>query len=168
MGFWNRSEPTPPPAEQGGQVPTPFTRERMAEYMQREEYSYDLDSDGDVMTGFKKHGFYLLANGAEDEVLTVRGRWNRSLPADQRYALLDALNDWAVERIWPKGYVREDDDGTLAVFGEFSVDLEDGATDEQLAQYLDCGISTCLGMFDELDQRFPEDGNSLGTPSIDL
>ena len=57
-----------------------------------------------------------------------------------------AVNDWNRDRIWPKAYVREEDDA-LALYGEMSVDLEHGVTDDQLVRLVDCGLATTVQLF---------------------
>lgn len=65
------------------------------------------------------------------------------MPVTSRLALLQAVNDWNRERIWPKVYVREEGQG-LAMYAEVSVDLEQGATDDQLGQIVSCGLGTAV------------------------
>jgi hypothetical protein len=75
-----------------------------------------------------------------------------------------ALNDWNRDRIWPKAYVREEE-GQLALYSEVSSDLEVGATDQQLAQLIACGLGTGVQMFSALDAVLPqEDGTDPDVP----
>ncbi|GEL94280.1 hypothetical protein CCO02nite_09380 [Cellulomonas composti] len=84
----------------------------------------------------------------------MRGRWHRQLPLDQRAAVGLALNDWNRERIWPKAYVREEE-GLLALYSEVSADFEPGATEDQLAQVLACGLGTGVQLFAALESTLP-------------
>jgi hypothetical protein len=65
-------------------------------------------------------------------------------------------NDWNAGRIWPKVYVRLEENETLGVYTEHSVDYEPGVTDTQLDQHLGCAVSTSLAFFASLDEHYPE------------
>ncbi|MDO5080220.1 YbjN domain-containing protein [Buchananella hordeovulneris] len=159
MGFWDNNEAAP-----NVDTVRPFTRERMADWMRSKDYNFSTDDDGDVITSFGNHRFLLMANGADAEVLTVRGRWAITAPASARYKILEAINQWSIEKIWPKAYVVVDDNGTLFVSTEVSVDLEKGVSDKQLGQYLSCGIGTAIQLFEELDRLFPDTRFGPATP----
>ncbi|MCL2423842.1 MAG: YbjN domain-containing protein [Micrococcales bacterium] len=136
--------------------PTPVDRERIAECLRTRGYSFVLDGDGDLTGNWNSHQFWFLLLGDDADVVQVRGRWARTLTTLQRRAVLLALNDWNRERIWPKAYLREED-GRIAVYAEVSVDLESGATDDQLDQILTCGLGTGVQLFKTLDNQVPED-----------
>ena len=121
--------------------PTPLSLSRVVEWITDSGYSYFVDSDGDV--GGLWHGrlFYFLLFGHGDEILQVRGQWNRDL---------------ALERLEEILYTRVRDNGMIQVFTEVTVDLEHGATDDQLDQLLQCGLSTGSMFFDALDEFYPD------------
>ncbi len=134
--------------------PTPLTRSRITRYLDSHEFSYAIDDDGDPTGSWEGNLFWFLCLGRAGEILQVRGRWDRTLPLAQRSAARLVLNDWNRDRIWPKVYSRVEDD-ELAVYAEVSADLEAGADDAQLRQLLDCGLSTCLQFFAQLDLAVP-------------
>jgi hypothetical protein len=68
--------------------------------------------------------------------------------------VLQAANDWNRERIWPKVYTREESSG-LALYAEVSVDFEHGATEEQLAQTVSCGLVTASQFFSTVASLAP-------------
>ncbi len=137
-------------------VPVPLSNERITDWLERSGFSWFTDSDGDV--GGLWHGrlFYFLVLGDQDEVLQVRGQWQRDATIERLGELLEALNEWNADHIWPKAYTRVRDDGTVIVCGETTVDVETGLTDDQLAQNLQCGLATASMLFDALDERFPD------------
>lgn len=139
-----------PPAEHT----VPLTRDRVATYLAGRGYRYLVDEDGDLTGMWEGSRFWFLLLGDHQEILQVRGRWHRTLPVRQRSSVLLAANDWNRERIWPKVYLREEDD-ELALYSEVSVDLEHGATDTQLSQLLACGLGTGVQMFTALDTVLP-------------
>ncbi|MCL2090663.1 MAG: YbjN domain-containing protein [Micrococcales bacterium] len=147
----------PPPSPQEWQPPPqPVDRDRIGQCLTRRGYRYVVDPDGDLTGTWNAHRFWFLLLGDERDVVQVRGRWARTLTTAQRRPALLALNDWNRERIWPKSYLREEE-GRLAVYAEVSVDLEAGATDDQLDQILTCGLGTSVQLFKALDNQVPGD-----------
>nr|WP_225225275.1 YbjN domain-containing protein [Cellulomonas sp. JH27-2] len=132
------------------------TRDRIGEYLLERDYRFVVDDDGDLTGTWDGNRFWFLLLGEADEIVQVRGRWNRSLPLEQRGAVSLALNDWNRERIWPKAYVREEE-GMLALYSEVSADFEPGASDHQLAQVLACGLGTGVQLFTSMDALMPGD-----------
>ncbi len=138
------------------QPPTPLAMARVIEWTRDCGYSYFVDSDGDI--GGMWHGrlFYFLLFGAHDEILQVRGQWNREIALERLEEILEFCNEWNADRIWPKAYTRVRDNGMIQVFTEVTVDLEHGVTDGQLDQLLQCGLSTGSMFFDALDEFYPD------------
>ncbi|WP_407342400.1 YbjN domain-containing protein [Pengzhenrongella phosphoraccumulans] len=155
-----KSSPEIPPLEHT----TPLTRDRIAAYLAARGYRYLIDEDGDLTGMWEGSRFWFLLLGEHHEIMQIRGRWHRTLPVKQRSSVLLAANDWNRERIWPKVYVREEDD-ELALYSEVSVDLEHGATTSQLGQLLACGLGTGVQMFTALDGLLPD--ASPGAPPAD-
>jgi len=135
---------------------TPVTRARVIEWITDYGYSYFVDSDGDVGGLWHSRLFYFLLFGAQTEILQVRGQWNREITIERIEEVLDFCNDWNTDRIWPKAYFRVRDNGMIQVYAEVSVDLEHGATDDQLDRLLACGLSTSAMLFDTLDGLYPD------------
>ncbi len=140
----------------GSEIPTPLTRARIGDYLRGRGYQFLVDDDGDLTGTWDGNRFWFLLLGEHEEILQVRGRWQRQLPLERRQAVALAVNDWNRERIWPKVYVREED-GLLALYSEVSADLEQGATDLQIAQLVACGLGTGVQMFSALDGLIPSD-----------
>lgn len=148
------ARPKPPVTPLPVEHAEPLVRDRVAAYLARRGYRYLVDEDGDLTGMWEGSRFWFLLLGDNHEIVQVRGRWHRTLPVLQRSSVLRAANDWNRDRIWPKVYVREEDD-ELALYSEVSVDLEHGVTDTQLAQLLACGLGTGVQMFSALDAVLP-------------
>ncbi len=146
-----RPFPVVPPAR-----PLPLSRERVGEDLARRGYRYRFDGDGDVTGTWDGNRFWFLLLGSHQEILQVRGRWSGIIPPQARLSVLQAANDWNRERVWPKVYVREESDG-LALYAEVSVDFEHGATDEQLAATVSCGLVTATQFFATVGALTPGD-----------
>lgn len=134
----------------------PLSRTRIETFLVASGYHYLLDADGDPTGLWDGHRFWFLTLGEHEEILQVRGRWRRTAETDKRRALLLAANDWNRDRIWPKVYLREEDD-VIAVYTEVSVDLERGVTDAQLYRMLECGLGTGARALAAFDAAVPDD-----------
>ncbi len=139
------------------QRPRPLDSARVEAYLVGQGYHVQRDEDDDLTGTWDGDRFWFLLLGEHQEVLQIRGRWHRTVPEERRAAALLAVNDWNRERIWPKAYVRSED-GELALYSEVSVDLEHGATDDQLAQLVACGLGTGVQLFAALGQLVPDEG----------
>lgn len=150
MGYFDK------PNEMPGAL-APLTRERVVDFMNREDYRFRLDDDGDSVFGiWDGNGFYFMLLGEKKEIMQVRGKWTGRLPQERARDVLLAVNEWNRERIWPKVYTAVDDEGMVGVFVETSTDLEHGVTDDQLSQLLRCGLGTGFQVFDHFRETFPD------------
>ena len=142
------------------QIPTPLRRGRVLEWIADSGYSYFIDAEDDV--GGLWHGrlFYFLLFGTHQEILQVRGQWNRDITIERLEEILEFCNEWNADRIWPKAYTRVRDNGMVHVYTEVTVDLEHGDNDDQLDQLLQCGLSTGSMFFDALDEFYPDPARS--------
>lgn len=140
----------------GHPVPTPLTTQRLTRWFARHGYTYFVDVDGDVGGVWRGRLFYFFLFGEREEILQVRGQWNREFAIERLTEVLEVCNEWNAEKIWPKAYVRVRDDGMVHATCEVATDLEHGVTDEQLGQLLHCGLSTASHFFDTLDQLYPD------------
>lgn len=141
----------------------PLSAARVEAFLRGRGYSVQVDEDGDLTGTWDGDRFWFMVLGEQAEILQVRGRWQRTLPAGRRTAALLAVNDWNRERIWPKVYVREEPEGT-AVYTEVSTDLEHGVNDAQLAQLVTCGLGTGVQLFAALAGLVPDDSAGGGHP----
>jgi hypothetical protein len=136
--------------------PRPLSRERIAEDLTRRGYRFRFDAEGDVTGTWDGNRFWFLLLGPHEEILQVRGRWAGNIPPQARLSVLQAVNDWNRERVWPKVYTRAEADG-LALYAEVSVDFEHGATDAQLAATVSCGLVTASQFFATVGALTPGD-----------
>lgn len=128
------------------ELPRPLTSQRIADDLSRRGYKFRVDNDGDVTGTWDGNRFWFLLLGEHDEILQIRGRWAGNLSVSSRLGVLQATNDWNRERIWPKVYARSESYG-LTLYSEVSVDFEHGATNDQLAQTISCGLVTAAQFF---------------------
>lgn len=136
--------------------PRPLTAERLAERIAGIGYHYFVDSDGDVGGSWlgRLFNFYLI--GDRQQILQVRGRWNRRLSIERLAEVLALCDRWNRELVWPKCYVRVQDDGFVHVVAEVSTPFGAGATDAQVVTCIQQGLAHCAVVFDTLDRYYPD------------
>ena len=138
------------------QFTRPVTAERVLERMTALGHRVATDDDGNLHGLWGPDHFWFLRLGSRRTAFQVRGRWHRTLPPERRADLLLALNDWNRDRSWPKAYLRPQGDGRLAVFSEVAVDMDRGATDDQLDIAITHGLGAGRRLFDALEHQLPE------------
>lgn len=149
--------PTPPlpaPVER----PAPLSPARVGQCLAAQDYRV-RDEDGTSTGVWGKDQYWFSCLGDRGDILQVRARWHRTLPADRRSGVLLVLNDWHRVRTWPKAYLRPVAD-RVAVYAEVSVDLAGGVTDAQLLGIVICGLSTAGALFASLEAQLPEDASA--------
>ncbi len=151
---WRR-QPGSAQVHVSAQRPTALTAGRIADDLTRRGYRFRTDDDGDLTGTWDGNRFWFLLLGESKEILQVRGQWAGTVSPQARLAVLQSVNDWNRERLWPKIYVREEEPG-LALYTEVSVDFEHGATDEQLAATVSCGLVTASQFFESLGSMSPD------------
>ncbi len=134
----------------------PITRARIGAWCLDAGYHYFVDNDGDLGGLWRNRLFYFFLFGEAEEILQIRGQWNRQATIDRLEEVLDVCNAWNEEKVWPKAYVRVRDDGAVQVMCEVATDLEHGVDDAQLAVLLRCGLETGNLFLDSLDALYPD------------
>lgn len=153
MAFFSKGQS---PAPTSPEALAPLSKDRIKVALEAEQWSYSVDSDGDIGGGWEYASFYFFVNGDSDELLCIRGTWRGQLESDQLLPALEAANTWNSDKLWPKTYVRPDEDGMLRMHAELNIDFEQGVSDGQLRQQLLCMINTAMAYFEDLNERFPE------------
>ena len=137
-------------------VPRPVSADRIRDFCERHGYAYFTDSQGDVGGIWRGRLFFFFLLGEGEEVLQIRGHWNREFAIERLGEVLDLCNSWHVEKIWPVTYARVRDNGRVTVTAEVTTDVSCGATDDQLELMLQCGLGTSTVFFDAVDAAYPD------------
>lgn len=143
MGFFSSSDDSQP-------VTLPaLTQDRMKSLFEEKEWKYFVDSDGDLGGIWDNNVFYFMLRGDQQEILFIQGRINLTVPFERLEEVREFENAWNRDKIWPKAYHRVDDEGNIILFADHASDWEDGVTNDQLMQTINCALSTSMGLFEE-------------------
>ncbi|TGJ94390.1 YbjN domain-containing protein, partial [Actinotalea fermentans ATCC 43279 = JCM 9966 = DSM 3133] len=80
----------------------PLSRDRVEAFLAGKGWNYGIDDDGDLGGGWDGNIFYFFVQGSKQEILQVRGRWHRTLPAEEHVGLVMLANDFNQRKVWPK------------------------------------------------------------------
>ncbi|MDR0416122.1 MAG: YbjN domain-containing protein [Propionibacteriaceae bacterium] len=132
----------------------PLSNGRIQACLDSHEWHYRIDADGDIGGWWDGHWFYFFIRGAEREIFFVQARWDRHLPETTLDELVQRVNVWNSEHLWPKLAARAPD-GKAIVVASFGVNYTHGLTDAQLDEHLRCAIATSIEAFNWLDEFYP-------------
>lgn len=111
QGGGGSQPPTPPPVV----VPNQELVKQLLEQMQ---LKHAVDEEGDLLAPWEGFRVYYMFRGEQQELFAVRTFYDRSYAIEQRPELLEALDEWNRETLWPKVYTHTHDDGVVRVIGE--------------------------------------------------
>ncbi|MEV8337290.1 YbjN domain-containing protein [Leucobacter sp. NPDC077196] len=134
----------------------PLSKNRVTAVFDAAGWSYSIDDEGDIRGGWESGSFLFLVDEEVDAILCVRGYWRGRLGEPEYLRALELCNLWNADRLWPRTFVGRDDDGSIRLNAEHTVDYSPGVTDEQLTQHLLCAIGTSMTFFAEVCEAFPE------------
>lgn len=133
----------------------PLSLERVEESLTRHGYAFvEDDAHPDIVRArFDDYRFQFMISGDEHGVLQTRGRWSHSVDVSRKVEMVKLCNEWNMNRIWPKVYVRRESEGLLGVYGETTADFRAGALDKQIDTAIECGLSSVIAFFHSLEER---------------
>ncbi|WP_370096871.1 YbjN domain-containing protein [Streptacidiphilus sp. MAP12-20] len=113
----------------GGQEPQPQTpqgpppviipdADLVKQLLDQMELKHGVDDEGDVVAPWEDFQIYFMFRGEQKELFAVRAFYNHSVELAGKHGLLEALDEWNRETLWPKVYTHTHDDGVLRVVGE--------------------------------------------------
>ncbi|QPK81062.1 YbjN domain-containing protein [Schaalia sp. ZJ405] len=131
----------------------PIGRERLCAIFDQHQILWETDSEGELRAGWEQAGFIFRFVGNQHEVLSVVGLHRGTIAAERENELLGALEEWMRMKLFPKAFIQPEENG-LRVVTEHNVDLEHGATDDQLFQQCMCAVSTSIQLFTQINENF--------------
>ncbi|WP_185972514.1 YbjN domain-containing protein [Georgenia yuyongxinii] len=151
-----------PPARDAGRRPpgpptlrtSPVAAARLHDVIAARGYHVREEPDGSMSGLWDGYQFQVRLTGEEQDFLSVRGLWGRLVPPELRGAVAQAANDWNRDKIWPTIFTAETAEG-LSVRTEIMADVGAGATDRQLLDIVEGGLSAGVQFFQALGRSMP-------------
>jgi hypothetical protein len=111
QGGGGSQPPTPPPVV----VPN---QELVAQLLDQMQLKHAVDQEGDLLAPWEGFRVFYMFRGEQKELFAVRAFYDRTYPLEQKPVLLEALDEWNRDTLWPKVYSHTQDDGVVRVIGE--------------------------------------------------
>ncbi|MBF9068342.1 type III secretion system chaperone family protein [Streptacidiphilus fuscans] len=174
----NFGGPNPQPQPQQGPPPVVVPdAELVKQLLNQMELKHGVDGEGDVVAPWEEFQVYFMFRGEQKELFAVRAFYNHAHDLGAKPELLEALDEWNRETLWPKVYTATQDDGVLRVVGEAQMIVGMGVNINYFAAMVvnwvqasvtfNQWISERLGLVKEVDgdgadgdQPGDDDGNS--------
>ncbi|WP_037580176.1 type III secretion system chaperone family protein [Phaeacidiphilus oryzae] len=101
----------PPPVV----VPDKELVEQLLDQMQLKHFT---DDEGDLTAPWDGFRVYYMFRGEQQELFSVRAFYDRAHPIERKAELLEAIDEWNRDTLWPKIYTHTHDDGVVRLIGE--------------------------------------------------
>ena len=111
--------PQPQPSGQDGPPPVVVPdQDLVTQLLDQMELKHAVDEEGDLLAPWEGFRVYYMFRGEQKELFAVRAFYDRPHPIEKKAELLEALDEWNRETLWPKVYTHVHDDGVVRVIGE--------------------------------------------------
>ncbi|MFC5909646.1 YbjN domain-containing protein [Streptacidiphilus monticola] len=81
------------------------------------ELKHTVDEEGDLLAPWEGFRVYFMFRGEQQELFAVRAFYDQPHDLERKAELLEALDEWNRETLWPKVYTHTHDDA-VRVIGE--------------------------------------------------
>jgi hypothetical protein len=165
--------PQPQPSGQDGPPPVVVPNpELVTQLLDQMELKHAVDEEGDLLAPWDGFRVYYMFRGEQKELFAVRAFYDRPHPIEKKAELLEALDEWNRETLWPKVYTHTHDDGVVRVIGESQMIVGMGvnldyfvamtANWTQAAVGFDQWLVERLGLATDVDKDEDADGTAEG------
>jgi len=77
-----------------------------------------VDDEGDLTAPWDGFRVYYMFRGEQKELFAVRAFYDRAYPLEDKGEILDLIDEWNRETLWPKVYTHTHEDGVVRLIGE--------------------------------------------------
>ncbi|MFF1870413.1 YbjN domain-containing protein [Streptomyces sp. CB03911] len=144
----------------------------VAQLLDQMQLKHVVDEEGDLTAPWDGFRVYYMFRGEQKELFAVRAFYDRSYPLEDKGEILDLIDEWNRETLWPKVYTHTHEDGVVRLIGESQMIVGTGVNLEyfvtttanwtQAAVGFEQWIVERLGLQKDIegDEGTPEDGAS--------
>lgn len=87
---------------------------------------YTTDPEGDIVASWPGFRVYAMFRGEQKELFAIRAFYERAYPLEEKQELLDVIDEWNRDTLWPKVYTHTNEDGVLRLIGETQMVVPQG------------------------------------------
>lgn len=125
---------------------------RVEAWLKSEGLNYDLDEDGDVLTGFENCVFNIINRGGQ--FLSVSTVWRADLGETDEAAMRVFVDEHNRSKYGPRATVTTGPDGG-SLCADMSAMISKGMSDAQLKDFLHGAFGVVIGFYDGVEEQFP-------------
>ena len=110
--------PQPPQQPSGEAGPPPVVvpnQDLVRQLLDQMELKHAMDEEGDLLAPWEGFRVYYMFRGDQKELFAVRTFYDRPHSIDSKTELLEALDEWNRETLWPKVYTHTQEIGRAHV-----------------------------------------------------
>lgn len=113
-----------PPQQPGGGQPNPAPpvvvpdQDLVKQLLDQMQLKHVVDEEGDLTAPWEGFRVYYMFRGEENELFAVRSFYDRAYPIEQKGEILDLVDEWNRDTLWPKVYTHTHEDGVVRLIGE--------------------------------------------------
>lgn len=134
----------PPAGPPGGGVVRP-DQDLVKQLLEQMELKYVVDEEGDLAAPWEDFRTYFMFRGEGDQqVFAVRTFYDRPYPIDDKGKLLEIVDGWNRQTLWPKVYTHTHDDGSVRLIGEAQMLLGLGVGLEHFVSSTVSWVRACI------------------------
>src|SRR5437016_72609 len=87
---------------------------------------YGTDVDGDLVASWSGFRVYLMFRGEGQELFAVRTFYEHEHALEKKGELLDVVDEWNRDTLWPKVYTHTNEEGVVRLIGESQMAIPAG------------------------------------------
>ncbi|WP_189130980.1 YbjN domain-containing protein [Wenjunlia tyrosinilytica] len=161
-------QPNPQQGSGGSPVVQP-DQDLVKQLLDQMELKYVVDDDGDLAAPWEGFRVYFMFRGDNNELFAVRTFYDRAYTLDTKVSILEVIDEWNRDTLWPKVYTHTHDDGVVRLIGESQMILTGGVNLEHFVSSTASWVQAAIGFDTWLterlgleDEKKPEDGADGG------
>jgi hypothetical protein len=98
----------------------------VAQLLEQVDLKYGTDDEGDLVASWAGFRVYLMFRGENQELFAVRTFYEREYPVEKKGELLDVIDEWNRDTLWPKVYTHTNEEGVVRLIGESQLAIPAG------------------------------------------
>lgn len=150
--FGGQPNPQQGPGPGGSPVIKP-DQDLVKQLLDQMELKYVVDDDGDLAAPWEGFRVYFMFRGDNQELFAVRTFYDRPYSLETKPSILEAIDEWNRDTLWPKVYTHTHDDGVVRVIGESQMILAQGVNLEHFISSTASWIQAAIGFDQWMAQR---------------
>jgi hypothetical protein len=166
-----------PPAGGGGRPagPPPIVvpdQNLVKQLLDQMQLKHVVDEEGDLVAPWDGFRVYYMFRGEQKELFATRAFYDRPYTLEQKGEILDLIDEWNRETLWPKVYTHTHEDGIVRLIGECQMIIGTGVNIDyfitttanwtQAAVGFEQWIVERLGLQDDIEGNGDTDGDTDG------